>query len=101
MRLSRILLVLTLTGSAALQAQEPKAELLWPAGAPGAQGNTPDDQPSLTPFVLPKGTGSGTAIVICPGGGYQHLSMDKEGSAVAKWLNSVGVSAFVLKYRLG
>jgi acetyl esterase/lipase len=50
---------------------------------------------------LPKGSGSGAAIVICPGGGYQNLSMDKEGYAVAKWLNSLGVSAFVLKYRLG
>ena len=40
-------------------------------------------------------------MVICPGGGYQNLSMDKEGYAVAKWLNTLGVSAFVLKYRLG
>jgi acetyl esterase/lipase len=87
--------------AAGLQAQEPQAELLWPAGAPGAQGTQPQDQPSLTPFVLPKGTGSGAAVVICPGGGYQSLSMDKEGYQVAKWLNTLGVSAFVLKYRLG
>jgi acetyl esterase/lipase len=100
MTLSRILLALTLA-TGALQAQEPKAELLWPAGAPGALGTEPADQPSITPFVLPKGTGSGTAVVICPGGSYVNLSMDKEGYAVAKWLNSLGVSAFVLKYRLG
>jgi acetyl esterase/lipase len=100
MTLSRILWALTLAAGA-LQAQEPKAELLWPAGAPGALGTEPADQPSLTPYVLPKGSGSGAAIVICPGGGYQNLSMDKEGYAVAKWLNSLGVSAFVLKYRLG
>ena len=100
MTLPRILLALTLAAGA-LQAQEPKAELLWPAGAPGALGAQPEDQPSLTPFVLPKGSGSGTAVVICPGGGYQNLSMDKEGYAVAKWLNGLGVSGFVLKYRLG
>jgi acetyl esterase/lipase len=100
MTLPRILLASTLI-TVALAAQEPNAELLWPAGAPGALGTQPEDQPSLTPYVLPKGSGSGTAIVICPGGGYQNLSMDKEGYAVAKWLNSLGVSAFVLKYRLG
>ena len=100
MTLSRILLALTLA-TGALQAQEPKAELLWPAGAPGALGTAPEDQPSITPFVLPKGSGSGTAVVICPGGGYQMLAIDKEGYAFAKWLNGLGVSAFVLKYRLG
>jgi acetyl esterase/lipase len=100
MTLSRILLALTLA-TGALQAQEPKAELLWPAGAPGALGTAPEDQPSITPFVLPKGSGSGAAVVICPGGGYQNLAMDKEGYAFAKWLNGLGVSAFVLKYRLG
>jgi acetyl esterase/lipase len=100
MTLSRILLALALAGSF-LGAQEPKAELLWPSGAPGALGTAPEDQPSLTPYVLPGGAGSGAAIVICPGGGYQNLAIDKEGYAVAKWLNSLGVSAFVLKYRLG
>jgi len=100
MTLSRILLALTLA-TGALQAQEPKAELLWPAGAPGALGNQPEDQPSITPYVLPKGSGSGAAVVICPGGGYQTLAIDKEGYAFAKWLNGLGVSAFVLKYRLG
>ena len=40
-------------------------------------------------------------MIVCPGGGYSHLSDIKEGSDVAKWLNSLGVSAFVLKYRLG
>jgi acetyl esterase/lipase len=101
MTLPRILLGLTLLAGAGLQAQEPAAELLWPAGAPGALGTQPEDQPSITPYVLPKGTGSGTAVVICPGGGYQSLAMDKEGYQVAKWLNTLGVSAFVLKYRLG
>lgn len=43
---------------------------------------------------------NGTSVVIFPGGGYEHLSMYKEGGKVAKWLNSLGITAFVLKYRL-
>ena len=84
-----------------LTAQIPKPQLLWPDSAPGALGNKDEDKPSLTPFVLPQGSGAGTAVIVCPGGGYQHLSMDKEGYQVAAWLNSIGVSAFVLQYRLG
>jgi len=45
--------------------------------------------------------GTGSAIVICPGGGYAHLALDYEGAQVAQWLNSIGVAAFVLQYRLG
>jgi acetyl esterase/lipase len=75
--------------------------LLWPSGAPGALGSEPADQPSLTPFVLAKGSGTGAAVIVCPGGSYVNLSMDKEGYAVAKFLNTLGISAFVLKYRLG
>jgi acetyl esterase/lipase len=79
----------------------PKADLLWPGGAPGAQGTEDTDKPSLAPYLAPAGRGTGTAIIVCPGGGYGGLSMDKEGDQIAKWLNSLGVSAFVLKYRLG
>jgi acetyl esterase/lipase len=79
----------------------PKADLLWPDGAPGAAGTADEDKPSLAPFVVPQGRGTGTAVVVCPGGGYAHLSMDKEGEQIARWLNSIGVTAFVLKYRLG
>src|ERR1017187_7789145 len=76
----------------------PKADLLWPAGAPGALGTEEIDKPSLTPSLVPAGRGTGTAVIVCPGGGYQNLSMDKEGVQIARWLNSLGVSAFVLKY---
>jgi acetyl esterase/lipase len=79
----------------------PKADLLWPNGAPGAQGNEEIDQPSLAGYIVPAGRGTGAAVVVCPGGGYSHLAMDHEGDQIAKWLNSLGVSAFVLKYRLG
>src|SRR5437868_4165171 len=79
----------------------PKGDLLWPSGAPGALGEADADKPTLFPYVVPAGRGTGTAVVVCPGGGYQNLSMEKEGSDVARWLNSLGVSAFVLRYRLG
>jgi acetyl esterase/lipase len=79
----------------------PKGEPLWPGGAPGALGTEPADQPTLYPFVAPAGRGVGTAVIVCPGGGYQNLSMEKEGTDIARWLNSLGVTAFVLQYRLG
>jgi acetyl esterase/lipase len=74
---------------------------LWAAGAPGALGTAPEDQPVVTPYLPPAGISNGTAVVIFPGGGYQHLSMEKEGSDVANWLTSTGVTAFVVRYRLG
>ena len=54
--------------------------------------------PTLTVFK-PKQP-NGTAVVICPGGGYHHLAINKEGYKVAEWLNTLGITAFVLKYRL-
>jgi acetyl esterase/lipase len=91
-----------LAGAAFAQpAAMPKADLLWPGGAPGAQGSEDIDKPSLAPYVLPAGRGTGTAVIVCPGGAYGALSMDKEGDQIARFLNSIGVTAFVLKYRLG
>jgi acetyl esterase/lipase len=55
--------------------------------------------PTLTPFI-PKDKVNGSAVIVCPGGGYQHLA-DHEGRPVAEWLNSIGITAFVLKYRIG
>jgi acetyl esterase/lipase len=75
---------------------------LWPTGAPGAPGALGDstaDRPTITPFLAPGGNGA--AVVVFPGGGYSHLSVDKEGVQVARWLNTLGVSAFVVQYRLG
>ena len=72
---------------------------LWPAGAPGAVGTTPDDTPTVTPFIAARP--NGTAVVIFPGGGYEHLATEKEGNAVARWLAAYGVDGFVVKYRLG
>jgi len=93
-----------LTLAAGLWAQAPAtspAMPLWPQAAPGALGNAPEDIPSITPYLVPEGRGTGTAVVVCPGGGYGVLSWDKEGDQIARWLNSLRVAAFVLKYRLG
>jgi acetyl esterase/lipase len=73
---------------------------LWPNGAPGALGTEPKDIPTLSAFLPESARATGSAIVICPGGAYQHLA-DHEGSVYAQWLNDRGVAAFVLKYRLG
>jgi len=81
------------------QASAPEAIKLWPAGAPGALGTEPDDTPTLTPFI-PKGKANGSGVIVCPGDCYFHLP-NHEGQPVAEWLNSLGITAFVLKYRLG
>jgi acetyl esterase/lipase len=78
---------------------DPAAELLWPEGAPGALGDEDRDKPTLTPWIAAQPNGQG--VIVCPGGGYGALAMDHEGRQIALWLNSQGISAFVLKYRLG
>jgi acetyl esterase/lipase len=76
-----------------------QVELLWPNGAPMAKGNTDNDKPTVTVYPAPAETRSRAGVVVCPGGGYGALAMDHEGKQVAEWLNSIGVTAFVLKYR--
>ncbi len=73
---------------------------LWEGDAPGATGKEPKDIPTITPYLPAADKTSGTAIVVCPGGGYGGLA-GHEGEGYAKWLADNGVSAFVLKYRLG
>jgi len=95
-----------------------KEIILWPTGVPGSIENTSYEEaytydalaqlrgvskvsePTLTPFLADVSIASGAAVIICPGGGYTHLAINKEGYKVAKWLNTLGVSAFVLKYRM-
>ena len=116
MRVAFLLLCITvMAGSGALLEGQggPQAAIpLWPEGVPGAiSGAGPEvvesggrisnvHEPSLTPYLAPAGSGPATAVIVCPGGGYNRLAADHEGRAVAEWLNSIGVSAFVLKYRL-
>jgi acetyl esterase/lipase len=72
---------------------------LWQGDAPGAKGKEPADIPGV--YIYPAKTPNGTAIVVCPGGGYGGHAMDHEGLQIADWLNANGITAVVLKYRLG
>jgi acetyl esterase/lipase len=83
------------------QPQEPQTILLWPAGAPGALGQDDRDKPAITVYMPPTTTGPMTAVIVAPGGSYARLSMSNEGRLPANYLNSIGVAAFVLRYRLG
>ncbi len=74
--------------------------LLWSGGAPGALGQADQDKPTLTPYLADPAKATGACVVVCPGGGYGGLA-GHEGKDYAVWLNDLGVSAFVLKYRLG
>lgn len=74
--------------------------LLWSNGAPGALGRTSADIPKLAVCLAPAEKANGTAIVVCPGGGYGHLAIDHEGKQIAEWLNQNGIHAFVLSYRI-
>jgi len=89
--------------AAALAQQPPahhKVELLWPGSAPGAVGTTEADKPNLTVYPAPKATAVRTGVIVFPGGGYVYLAVDHEGDQIARWLNSLGIQAFVLRYRI-
>ena len=90
---------------------------VWPNGAPGAIENKnfkeefvkrPDNfkriaqvsNPTITVYLPPKEKATGTAVIICPGGGYAYLAIETEGDDIAKWLNKLGIAGIVLKYRL-
>jgi len=57
-------------------------------------------EPTLTLYPAPKEKANGAMVIVCPGGGYNILAWDKEGTEIAEWLNTLGVSAAVLKYRV-
>ncbi|HEY3439500.1 MAG TPA: alpha/beta hydrolase [Paludibaculum sp.] len=57
-------------------------------------------EPTLTAYLPDAAIATGGSLIICPGGGYGHLAIDKEGHDVARWLQSIGYAGFVLKYRL-
>ncbi|MDX2149577.1 MAG: alpha/beta hydrolase [Bryobacteraceae bacterium] len=96
----RWLLLFVLTVTAVQAAAPPVVELLWPAGAPGAAGQEDADKPRVTVYLPDAPRATGTAVVVLPGGGYGALAMDHEGRQIAQWLNSLGVAAFVLQYRI-
>lgn len=80
--------------------RSPEKIRLWRDEAPGAIGSDDADIPTITVFRPAAGKMNGAAVVICPGGGYQALAFH-EGQPVAEWLNTLGVTGVVLKYRLG
>jgi len=82
----------------------PQVIRLWPDRAPGAQGDQDEDIPTLTVYLPPRAAdaaGPIAAVIVAPGGSYRALAIAKEGQAPAEFLNSLGMAAFVLKYRLG
>lgn len=98
-----------------LTAYQPQPQVihLWPHGAPGSEARRNEAEtrphpwsianiqdPSLAVYLPPSGKANGTAVVIAPGGGHRELVVDAEGTVPAKYLNGLGITAFVLKYRL-
>jgi acetyl esterase/lipase len=83
---------------------------LWPEGVPGAKDTGPEQDanghvenvstPTLTVIGPAVDRPNGTAIIICPGGGYVRLAFAREGRQYANWLSTLGVTSFVLKYRM-
>jgi acetyl esterase/lipase len=80
-------------------AAEPAEVPLWGATIPGPTSKDAKNIPTLTIRVAPADRATGTAVVVCPGGGYSGRAIDHEGKQIAEWLNARGVHAFILKYR--
>lgn len=96
-------------------AEKPKEVKIWPGKPPGQSTDrkehirpanddvirlTDVSSPTVTVFRPANATGPVPAVLICPGGGYQILAMNKEGTDIAKWLSSIGLTGIVLKYRV-
>ena len=111
MKLLSLFLALTLLTGSAFAADAPVVPL-WSKGAPGFESRKDEPEkivnarktnvhyPSLTVFLPSKNLATGAAVVIAPGGGHGHVTVDHEGYAVARWLAEHGVAGFVLTYRL-
>jgi acetyl esterase/lipase len=74
---------------------------LWEGKAPGALGDADADRPTITWYAPDSDRKPHTAVIVIPGGSYGFLANNHEGRQVANWLNAIGITAFVLKYRLG
>jgi acetyl esterase/lipase len=106
---------LLLAPAVAVAAEAPEEIPLWSQAAPGSEGQTAPEvvtvtdgirritgvhKPTLAVYLPAKDSATGAAVIVLPGGGHKHLSIDNEGHAVARWLSEHGIAAFVLKYRL-
>lgn len=93
----------------------PQVIRLWPGKPPGSEIWTQQEtsigegsdrvvrnvvSPTLTAYFPPRDKANGTGVIICPGGGFHTISVNNEGTDVAHFLNSIGITAFVLQYRL-
>ena len=100
-------LALLVAAAATVQAQPSPALVdgqivpLWTGAAPGALGSDESDIPALTVYLPRTMTAATPAMIVCPGGAYARLASNHEGRQVAGYLNSLGIAAFVLRYRLG
>jgi acetyl esterase/lipase len=103
--IAAVVFVLVVTGASAQQQtlpiQDGQVLPLWSGAAPGALGAEDRDIPAITVFLPRTVTPNTPAVIVCPGGGYANLASNHEGRQVANYLNSLGVAAFVLRYRLG
>jgi len=113
--MKRIVIALTLAAAWRTQAGAQEIIPLYPGPAPGSESwNWPETTLPLTADGLKRAANvtrptlavyrparpNGTAVVVAPGGGFRHLAIEHEGVQVAQWLNTLGVTAFVLKYRV-
>jgi acetyl esterase/lipase len=112
--------LILLLAAATARADDPTVIDLWPGPPPGEQGGPVGDEkldrgkenqgpirgitnvskPTLTVSRPDKARDTGVAVIVCPGGGYNMLAWDHEGEQVASWLNSLGATAVLLKYRV-
>lgn len=104
--------LLSSAAAAELPANLPPAIPLWPSGAPGSEARAAEPEkidgsnvcnvhnPTITPYLPAADKATGTAVIICPGGGHRKLCLGHEGYALAEWFRDRGIAAFVLKYRL-
>lgn len=105
--MKQLLLLFLVCLATTAHAQQPAALVdgqvipLWAGGAPGALGSGESDIPALTVYLPRTMTAATPAVIVCPGGGYVRLASNHEGRQVAAYLNSLGIAAFVLRYRLG
>jgi len=81
------------------QAADPFEVNVW-QGKPRVKSADANDTAKIYVYLPDKAIATGRAVVICPGGGYEHLAMDHEGKQIAEWLNQLGIAGIVLKYRM-